>query len=90
MAASGARITSRARYRPQLPAGGLIPGPVLRVKPGRTGYAQVNDIHDEVDTQEKADKRLRLDDHYIANRNLRLDIYVIIKPLIKSPTEDRR
>ena len=50
-----------------------------RIKPGITGWAQVNGCRGEVDTEQKLLRRLSLDCHYIANWSLALDSYVIAR-----------
>ncbi|WP_413204060.1 undecaprenyl-phosphate glucose phosphotransferase [Rhodospirillum sp. A1_3_36] len=48
-----------------------------RVKPGITGWAQVNGSRGEVETQEQAEERLRLDIYYVDNWSMVLDIKII-------------
>jgi exopolysaccharide biosynthesis polyprenyl glycosylphosphotransferase len=50
-----------------------------RVKPGITGWAQVNGSRGEVDTMEKAVRRVELDLWYIANWTIWLDIQIILR-----------
>ena len=50
-----------------------------RVKPGITGLAQVNGLRGEVDTLEKAHRRVELDLHYIDNYSVWLDLVIILK-----------
>jgi len=56
----------------------IIPGFInrLQVKPGLTGWAQVNGGYD-ISPKEK----LELDMYYIENRSLRLDLLIIIKTI---------
>ena len=48
-----------------------------RVRPGITGLAQVSGFRGEIDTMEKAQKRLDLDLRYIDNWSLSLDLKII-------------
>jgi Undecaprenyl-phosphate glucose phosphotransferase len=48
-----------------------------RVKPGITGWAQVNGSRGEVETQEQAEERLRLDIYYVDNWSMVLDMKII-------------
>jgi polysaccharide biosynthesis protein PslA len=50
-----------------------------RVKPGITGWAQVNGSRGEIDTLEKARARVRLDLHYIEHWSLWLDTKILFK-----------
>jgi putative colanic acid biosynthesis UDP-glucose lipid carrier transferase len=61
----------------------LIPGYMLRhiVKPGITGWAQINGWRGETDTLEKMQKRLEYDLDYIRNWSLWLDLRIIFKTL---------
>jgi putative colanic acid biosynthesis UDP-glucose lipid carrier transferase len=57
----------------------LIKGYMLRhkVKPGVTGWAQVNGMRGETDSPEKMEARIRCDLDYLRNWSLRLDLYII-------------
>jgi Undecaprenyl-phosphate glucose phosphotransferase len=58
-----------------------------RVKPGITGWAQVNGWRGETDTQEKIQQRVEHDLYYIENWSILLDLYILaITPisLVKS------
>ena len=59
----------------------LIKGYMIRhkVKPGITGWAQVNGYRGETDTLEKMQKRIDYDLEYLRNWSLRLDIFIIFK-----------
>jgi putative colanic acid biosynthesis UDP-glucose lipid carrier transferase len=59
----------------------LINGYMLRhkVKPGITGWAQVNGYRGETEVIEKMEKRIELDLEYMRNWSLPLDIWVILK-----------
>jgi len=61
----------------------LIPGYMLRhkVKPGITGWAQVNGWRGETETLEKMKKRVEFDLDYMRNWSLWLDIKIIFKTL---------
>ena len=48
-----------------------------RVKPGLTGWAQVNGWRGETDTPEKIQKRVEHDLYYIENWSILLDIYIL-------------
>ena len=50
-----------------------------RVKPGITGWAQVNGWRGETDTVEKMKKRVEFDLYYIENWSIWFDIYIIFK-----------
>lgn len=59
----------------------LIKGYMQRhkVKPGITGWAQVNGYRGETDTLEKMKTRIDYDLEYLRNWSLRLDLYIIAK-----------
>ena len=48
-----------------------------RVKPGVTGWAQINGWRGETDTHEKIQRRVEADLYYIDNWSLPLDLYII-------------
>jgi len=50
-----------------------------RVKPGITGWAQINGLRGEVDTLEKAHARVALDLYYIEHWSLWLDLKILLK-----------
>lgn len=50
-----------------------------RVKPGITGWAQINGWRGEIDNQEKIQKRVEFDLYYIENWSLLFDLYILIK-----------
>ncbi len=52
------------------------------VKPGITGWAQVNGLRGETDTVEKMQKRVEYDLHYIANWSLVFDLQIMILTVI--------
>ena len=63
----------------------LIPKYMLRhiVKPGITGWAQINGLRGETDTLDKMKKRIEFDLHYIDNWSLWQDIKIILLTVIK-------
>jgi Undecaprenyl-phosphate glucose phosphotransferase len=50
-----------------------------KVKPGITGWAQINGWRGETDTPEKIQQRVACDLYYIENWSLLLDIYILLK-----------
>lgn len=62
-----------------------IDGYMLRhlVKPGITGWAQINGWRGETDTDEKMEKRIEADLEYVKNWSLWLDLQIIAKTAIK-------
>lgn len=54
-----------------------------KVKPGITGWAQINGWRGETDTLDKMEKRVEFDLHYIRNWSLWWDVKIIIKTLFK-------
>ena len=61
----------------------LIKGYMVRhkVKPGITGWAQVNGFRGETETLEKMQGRIDYDLDYVRNWSLRLDIHILLKTL---------
>ena len=59
----------------------LIKGYMVRhkVKPGITGWAQVNGSRGETETLEKMQQRIEYDLDYLRNWSLRMDLYIIVK-----------
>lgn len=59
----------------------LIDGYMVRhkVKPGITGWAQVNGYRGETEVLDKMKKRIDYDLDYLRNWSLRLDLYIIVK-----------
>ena len=49
-----------------------------KVKPGITGWAQINGWRGETDTPEKIEKRVEHDLYYIENWSLLLDVYILL------------
>lgn len=52
-----------------------------RVKPGITGWAQINGYRGETDTLEKIEKRVEHDLEYIENWSLWFDLYILCRTL---------
>jgi Undecaprenyl-phosphate glucose phosphotransferase len=50
-----------------------------RVKPGITGWAQINGWRGEVDTPEKIQRRVEFDLYYIENWSVLFDAYILLK-----------
>lgn len=50
-----------------------------KVKPGVTGYAQINGWRGEVDTPEKIQKRVECDVYYIENWSILFDLKILIQ-----------
>jgi putative colanic acid biosynthesis UDP-glucose lipid carrier transferase len=54
-----------------------------KVKPGITGWAQINGYRGETDTIDKMEKRIELDLYYIQNWSLWLDLKIIFLTIFK-------
>jgi putative colanic acid biosysnthesis UDP-glucose lipid carrier transferase len=52
-----------------------------KVRPGITGWAQVNGFRGETESVEKMEARVRCDLDYLRNWSLRLDIYIILRTI---------
>jgi polysaccharide biosynthesis protein PslA len=52
-----------------------------RLKPGITGWAQINGCRGEVDSHEKLRRRVSLDCYYIDHWSLSLDLWIILRTL---------
>jgi Undecaprenyl-phosphate glucose phosphotransferase len=60
-----------------------------RVKPGITGWAQINGWRGETDTEEKLQRRVEHDLHYIENWSVFLDAYIlVVTPFALMKTEN--
>jgi putative colanic acid biosysnthesis UDP-glucose lipid carrier transferase len=59
----------------------IISGYMIRhkVKPGITGWAQVNGARGETDTVEKMERRVELDLHYLRYWSLKFDFLILLK-----------
>ena len=62
----------------------LIKGYMVRhkVKPGITGWAQVNGYRGETETVEKMEKRIEYDLEYLRNWSLSMDLWIIAKTAV--------
>jgi Undecaprenyl-phosphate glucose phosphotransferase len=59
-----------------------------KVKPGMTGWAQINGWRGETDTEEKIERRVEHDLYYIENWSLTFDLYILARtPLALLHTE---
>src|SRR5690606_31691789 len=54
-----------------------------KVKPGITGWAQVNGLRGETETIEKMQKRVEFDLYYIDNWSLTFDIKIVLMTVFK-------
>ena len=63
----------------------MVPRYMLRhkVKPGITGWAQINGFRGEIDTLDKMEKRVELDLYYIERMSLWLDLKIIVLTVVK-------
>jgi Undecaprenyl-phosphate glucose phosphotransferase len=50
-----------------------------RVKPGITGWAQINGWRGEIDNEEKIQKRVEFDLYYIENWSVLFDVYILLR-----------
>nr|WP_303626016.1 undecaprenyl-phosphate glucose phosphotransferase [Rhodopseudomonas palustris] len=50
-----------------------------RVKPGITGWAQINGWRGEIDNEEKIQKRVEFDLYYIENWSVLFDLFILLK-----------
>ena len=53
------------------------------VKPGITGWAQINGLRGETDTIEKMEQRVNLDLEYIRNWSFSFDLYIVVLTVFK-------
>ena len=63
----------------------LVPGYMLRhkVKPGITGWAQINGWRGETDIVDKMQKRVEHDMHTIRNWSVWLDVKIVLLTLVR-------
>jgi putative colanic acid biosynthesis UDP-glucose lipid carrier transferase len=64
----------------------LIKGYMIRhkVKPGITGWAQINGARGETETVDKMAMRIRYDLEYLRNWSLRLDLYIVLRTALQA------
>ena len=69
---------------------GMIKGYMIRhkVKPGITGWAQVNGARGETETLEKMERRIDYDLEYLRNWTLRFDIFILARTLFVAFGQD--
>ena len=60
-----------------------------KVKPGITGWAQVNGYRGETDTVEKMEKRIEYDLEYLRNWSLTLDLRIIARTVLLVVSDDK-
>jgi Undecaprenyl-phosphate glucose phosphotransferase len=58
-----------------------------RVKPGITGWAQINGWRGEIDNEEKIQKRVEFDLYYIENWSVLMDLFILLKTPIALMTK---
>ncbi|QRM33398.1 exopolysaccharide biosynthesis polyprenyl glycosylphosphotransferase (plasmid) [Microvirga sp. VF16] len=63
--------------------GKFVNGYALRsqVKPGITGWAQIHGLRGGISTVEAIQRRVDFDNDYIAHRNLRLDVLILVRTI---------
>ncbi|WP_332840162.1 sugar transferase [Marinibactrum halimedae] len=54
-----------------------------KIKPGITGWAQINGLRGETDTLDKMERRVEYDLHYIRNWSVLWDIKIIFLTIFK-------
>jgi len=54
-----------------------------KVKPGITGWAQINGFRGETDTLDKMERRVEYDLYYIENLSVGLDLKIIFSTIFK-------
>jgi Undecaprenyl-phosphate glucose phosphotransferase len=59
------------------------------VKPGITGWAQINGLRGETETPDKMDQRVRYDIYYIDNWTFTFDLYIIWRTIISMLRGDK-
>ncbi|MFN3673158.1 MAG: undecaprenyl-phosphate glucose phosphotransferase [Bosea sp. (in: a-proteobacteria)] len=59
-----------------------------KVKPGITGWAQVNGWRGETDTEDKIQRRVEHDLYYIENWSVLLDLYILVKTPLSLMTKN--
>jgi lipopolysaccharide/colanic/teichoic acid biosynthesis glycosyltransferase len=59
-----------------------------RVKPGITGWAQINGWRGEIDNEEKIQKRVEFDLYYIENWSVLFDLVILLKTPVSLLTKN--
>ncbi|MBC7585184.1 MAG: undecaprenyl-phosphate glucose phosphotransferase [Tardiphaga sp.] len=59
-----------------------------RVKPGITGWAQINGWRGEIDNEQKIQKRVEFDLYYIENWSVLFDAYILLKTPVSLMTKN--
>jgi putative colanic acid biosynthesis UDP-glucose lipid carrier transferase len=54
-----------------------------RIKPGITGWAQINGMRGGIDSMDKANRGADLDLFYVANWSLRFDLKIMLKTVLR-------
>jgi lipopolysaccharide/colanic/teichoic acid biosynthesis glycosyltransferase len=67
-------VGPRAYMPSELPAMGSYAATILRVKPGITGWWQISGRNSTT-----FERRLQMDEYYISNWSLWMDIYILLK-----------
>jgi putative colanic acid biosynthesis UDP-glucose lipid carrier transferase len=60
-----------------------------KVRPGITGWAQVNGYRGETDTLEKMEGRIRYDLAYLRSWSVALDFYIIYRTIVQVFKDDQ-
>src|SRR4029453_3513148 len=60
-----------------------------RVKPGITGWAQINGWRGEIDNEEKIQKRVEFDLYYIENWSVLFDLVILMKTPLALMTKNK-
>jgi Undecaprenyl-phosphate glucose phosphotransferase len=83
MSIVGPRPHARTMTTAGLPLHAVLDGYASRhrIKPGITGWAQVNGCRGEVNTEDKLRQRVMLDCYYIDNWSIALDAWIILRTM---------
>ena len=60
-----------------------------RVKPGITGWAQINGWRGEIDNEEKIQKRVEFDLYYIENWSVLFDLFILAEDAARAADQER-
>ena len=64
--------------------------PATSVKPGITGWAQINGWRGETDTDEKIQRRVEHDLYYIENWSVLFDLYILADDAVRADQDGER